>query len=88
MVVKFSKVSTSTIFSYLPLPLPLASPPPLPVPLSFPNLLKHYTLTYIHYIMTIGFVVNDTRPENEKDLEVGVASTIVDKMKPHQVIIN
>ena len=36
----------------------------------------------------IGFVVNDTRPENEKDLEVGVASTIVDKMKPHQVNIN
>ena len=35
-----------------------------------------------------GFVVNDTRPENEKDLEVGVASTIVDKMKPHQVITN
>jgi hypothetical protein len=31
--------------------------------------------------------VNDIRPENEKDLEVGVASTIVDKMKPHQVSV-
>jgi hypothetical protein len=29
--------------------------------------------------------VNDSRPESEKDKEVGVASTIVDKMKPHQV---
>ena len=75
MFVTISKVSTSTIFSSLPLPVPLL------------NLLKHYAPTYLHYIMTIGFVVNDTRPENEKDLEVGVASTIVDKMKPHQVII-
>lgn len=31
--------------------------------------------------------MNDIRPENEKDLEVGVASTIVDKMKPHQVSV-
>jgi hypothetical protein len=29
--------------------------------------------------------VNDSRPASEKDKEVGVASTIVDKMKPHQV---
>ena len=29
--------------------------------------------------------MNDSRPESEKDKEVGVASTIVDKMKPHQV---
>ena len=31
------------------------------------------------------FVVNENRPESEENKVVGVASSIVDKMKPHQV---